>query len=196
MKNAHWFVRVAVAASLVSVLGSAHAAAPPPGIPQPKILVIDRQAILLRSSAGQAILQQARNYSQQAENELKGQASALRAQGQQLQQQLAILSADVKAKKMRDFEAQRASLEQKAQQKQGLIQGGVFQARQQLGDALGPILKGIMTERGANMLLDRNAVIFSTVDIDVTQIAIQRLNQKLSNVKVNLVPLPAGVQPQ
>jgi len=53
-----------------------------------------------------------------------------------------------------------------------------------------------MAERGANMLIDRNAVVMSTVDIDVTQTAIQRLNQKLPQVKVNLTPLPPGMQPQ
>ena len=63
-------------------------------------------------------------------------------------------------------------------------------------NALGPILKGIMLERGANMLLDRNAVILSTVDVDVTQTAIQRLNQKMPTVKVNLTPLPPGVRMQ
>lgn len=39
----------------------------------------------------------------------------------------------------------------------------------------------------------------STVDIDITQTAIQRLNQKLPNVKVNLTPPPPGMvqqQPQ
>jgi hypothetical protein len=53
-----------------------------------------------------------------------------------------------------------------------------------------------MMERGANMLLDRNAVIFSTLDVDVTQLAIQRLNQKLSTVKFAPAALPPGVQAQ
>jgi Skp family chaperone for outer membrane proteins len=169
---------------------------PPQGVPQPKILVIDRKAILQRSAVGQSIGKQAQAYLLQARSQLQGQAAALKAQGQTLQQQLAILSAEVKAKKIRDLESQQASLQQKWQQKQGLVEGGVFQAQTQMEGALGPILKGIMLERGANMLLDRNAVIFSTVDVDVTQTVIQRLNQKMPTLKVNLVPLPPGVQQQ
>jgi hypothetical protein len=49
-----------------------------------------------------------------------------------------------------------------------------------------------MTERGANLLLDRNAVVLGTVDVDVTGVAIARLNQKLPAVKVVLAPLPPG----
>ena len=70
------------------------------------------------------------------------------------------------------------------------------QARQSVEQALGPILQGIMVERGANMLVDRNAVVLSTVDVDITATAIQRLNQKMPNIKVNLQPLPPGVSPQ
>jgi Skp family chaperone for outer membrane proteins len=195
-----WFAVAAFAIALMGPGDSAMAAAPgsPPvqAVPQPKILVIDRKAILERSAVGQSIGQQAQTYWQQAQVQLKGEAGALKAQGQALQQQLAILAADVKAKKLRDFEAQQNAFQQKVQQKQSMIQGGVLQAQTQMENALGPILKGIMLERGANMLLDRNAVIFSTVDVDVTLTAIQRLNQKMPTVKVNLAPLPPGVRMQ
>jgi outer membrane protein len=67
-----------------------------------------------------------------------------------------------------------------------------LKARQQVEQALGPILQAIMTERGANLLLDRNAVVLGTVDVDVTGVAIARLNQKLPAVKVVLTPLPPG----
>lgn len=202
MKYASQIVRATVVAGALALSATALAPAvyganaPAPGIPQPKILVIDRAAILRGSLVGQSIVKQVQGFTTQAENDLKGQGAALRAQGQALQQQIAILAPDVKARKIKDFEAQQQALQAKAQQKQSLIQGGFFQARQQVEQALGPILQGIMAERGANMLIDRNAVVMSTVDIDVTQTAIQRLNQKLPNVKVNLVPLPPGMQAQ
>jgi outer membrane protein len=190
----------ALAFAFGGVTQPAWAAGPPnppaQGVPQPKILVIDRKAILQRSAVGQSIGKQAQAYLLQARSQLQGQAAALKVQGQTLQQQLAILSAEVKAKKIHDLESQQASLQQKWQQKQGLVEGGVLQAQTQMEGALGPILKGIMLERGANMLLDRNAVIFSTVDVDVTQTVIQRLNQKMPTLKVNLVPLPPGVAQQ
>ncbi len=180
----------------VALIGPQIASAAPPaptGTPNPKILVIDRAAILRGSVVGQNIMKQVQSLTATAEKALKGQDAALRQEGAALQQQLAILSPSVKEAKIKAFQAKQAALQQNVQTQQGLIQGGVLKARQQVEQALGPILQAIMTERGANLLLDRNAVVLGTVDVDVTKVAIDRLNQKLPAVKVVLTPLPPGV---
>ena len=189
---------LAVVGSLVfaAIAPSGAAAAPGGGTPAPKILVIDRATILRASKVGQDIVRQVNAYTEQAERDLKGQGTALRQQGEDLKRQLAILSADVKARKIKEFEARQAGLQAIAQKKQGLIQGGFFQARQKVEQALGAILQGIMAERGANLLLDRNAVVLGTVDVDVTGLAVQRLDQKMPAVKVELVPPPPGMPQQ
>lgn len=166
------------------------------GTPAPKILVIDRAAILRASKVGQDIARQVKAYSETAEKEFKGENDSLKREGQALQQQLAILAPDVKEKKIKAFQSKEAAFQQKVQDRQSKIQGGVLQARQAVEKALGPILQGIMSERGANLLMDRNAIVLGTVDIDVTGVAIDRLNKKIPTVKVNLVPLPPGVQAQ
>jgi Skp family chaperone for outer membrane proteins len=175
----------------------AQAAGPQPPVaqaPNPKILVIDRTIILRASKAGQDIVRQVNGYTEQLERDFKGQGAALRAQYQQLQQQMAILSSDVKARKVKDFEGRKNALQAQAQKRQTLIQGGFFKARQQMEQTLGPILQGIMKERGANLLLDRSAVVLGTdASIDITGIAVQRLNQKMPSVKVELVPPPPGM---
>ena len=200
MIDASRFARtLAVAALLALAPVQAFAATPPPpaptGTPNPKILVIDRAAILRGSVVGQNIMKQVQALTTSAENMLKGQDTALRQEGATLQQQLAILSPSVKAAKIKAFQAKQAALQQNVQTQQGLIQGGVIKARQQVEQALGPILQAIMIERGANLLLDRNAVVLGTVDVDVTKVAIARLNQKLPAVKVVLTPLPPGAAP-
>lgn len=166
--------------------------APTAGTPAPVILVIDRNAILRASKVGQNIVQQVQGYTQAAEKEFKNTAQQLRGQEQQLQQQVAILAPDVKAKKIRAFQAQQQAFQQKVQTRQAQIQGGVIQARQQVEAALGPILQSLMQERHANLLLDRNAIVLGTVNIDITAAAVQRLDQKMPTVKVQLVnPSPA-----
>jgi outer membrane protein len=120
----------------------------------------------------------------------------LQKDGAAFQRQAAILSNDVKSRKLKELEARRAGLQAQAQKKQNLIQGGFIKARQQVEQALGPILQGIMAERGANLLLDRNAVVLGTVDVDITGLAVQRLNQKMPSLKVELVPPPPGMQQQ
>lgn len=201
MKN---LTRAALAALLVAGLSAAPTiaqtppkppAAPAKPTPVPKILVIDRAAILRGSAVGQNIMKQVQALTIAAENGLKAKDAALRKEGQALQQQLAILAPAAKKAKIAAFEAKQRALQGEVQRQQGLIQGGVLKARQQVETALGPVLQKIMQERGANLLLDRNAVVLGTVDVDVTMLAIQRLNQVLPTVKVVLTPLPAGAAP-
>ena len=197
---------IMIAAGLATALamGPAMAQAPAAGnkphgpatgqVPAPKIIVIDRQAILRASKVGQDIVRQVNAYTTQAENEFRAQNEALQRESAALQQQVAILAPDVRAQKVKAFQAKEAAFKQKVEARQSLIQGGVLKARQQVEAALGPILQGIMQERGANLLLDRGAVVLGMVDIDVTQLAVQRLDQKLPTVKVQLVAAPAGMQ--
>jgi Skp family chaperone for outer membrane proteins len=190
-------VRAILSAAAIGTLmtSAALAQGKPPAPPAGgglRILVLNRDAILQGSKVGQDIIRQVNVYTQQARSQFQGQEQSLQGEGRALQQQVAILSADAKRQKVAGFEAKERGLQQQVQVRQNQIQGGVFQARQQVEKALGPILQGIMQERGAALLLDRQVVLLSTVDVDITGIAIQRLNQKISTVKVNLVALPQG----
>ncbi len=186
-----------IAASVYSAPAMAQQKPATASAPVPKILVINREAILRFSKVGQDIAKQVNGYTQGAEKEFKSQGEQLRKDGQALQQQLAILAPDVKAKKIADFQKRERGLQTKVETRQQQIQGGVLKAREQIETALGPIVQGIMAERGANLLLDRSAIVWGTGDLDITQTAIQRLDQKMSTVKVALVSPPAqGQQPQ
>ncbi|HTT84402.1 MAG TPA: OmpH family outer membrane protein [Rhizomicrobium sp.] len=198
MKRSKLVIRAALAAAGLAVaLGAAHAQAPAPnkphlavpgtaGTPAIKILVVDRQAILRLSKVGQSIVRQVNALTASAESEFKAEKESLQKEEQTLAQQGAILAPDIRAQKQKAFENKVTAFQKKVQDRQNMIQGGVMNARQQVEAALGPILQGILTERGANLLLDRQEVVLATVDIDVTKLTIQRLDQKLPAVKVTL----------
>jgi outer membrane protein len=158
----------------------------------PRIIVIDRNFILQRSSAGQDMLAQAQNLSKQAETQFKAEETQLATEANQLQQQLAILSPDVRDQKEKDFTNKQQAFQGRVAQRQAEIQAGFTKAAHQVEVALEPILKGLMTERGANMVFDRTAVILSSADVDVTPVAVQRLDKALPHVKVELVAAPAA----
>ena len=179
-----------ILAAALLVLG--FTAAAQAAVPQPKILVIDRNAILQFSKVGQDISRQMQALSTQARNDLDGRARALQNEGQTLQQQVAILSADQKAAKVRAFEAKQKALQADAQKREQQVQAAFLQARTAVEKALGPIIQQVVQQRGANMLLDKSAVVFATDgSYDVTPDAINRLNQSLSSYKVSLSGAPA-----
>jgi Skp family chaperone for outer membrane proteins len=172
-------------AILFAALGQATLADPPPqGAPVGKILVVDRNAVLSHSNVGQGIMKQVQGMADQARAGLKAREDALRKEYAQLQQQLPILAAGVKAAKVKAFEAKQTALQNDIQKQQLLIQGGLYNAREQVIAALKPVLHKIMLERGANLIVDRATLADAAPQLDITGLAIQRLNQALPSVKV------------
>lgn len=171
---------------------------PPPQQMQPKILLLDRQAILRLSKVGQDVARQVQTYADQAKGDIAGEQKALQAEAQQLQQQVAILAPDVKAKRIQAFEAKQAGMQATAQKKEQAIQGGFLKAQQTIAQALEPILQNIMQQRGANLILEKNAVVYASPQavqaFDITQASIEQLNQKLPSLKVTLAPPPGPGQ--
>jgi outer membrane protein len=171
-------------------------AANPPPPPQLKILLIDRAAILRFSKAGQDVARQIEAYATQAKAEIAGEQKALQAEAQKLQQDVAILAPDAKAKKVAEFDAKQAAMQANAQKKEEMIQGGTMKAQQAIAQTLEPILQALMQQRGANIILDKNAVVYASPQavaaFDITAPAIQQLNQKLPSVKVELVAPPSA----
>lgn len=185
---------LALVLALAGFATSAVAATP---VPQPRIVVIDRAAIMQFSKAGQDIAKQIQTYAAQAKTDLTAQGRALQTEGRALQQQVAILAPDIKAKRVAAFQAKEQALQGAAQKKDEQLKAGLFAARQQMEKALGPILQTIVKERGANLVLDKQAVVFATAGgFDITGDAINRLNQQLPTIKVNLnaPPPPAPKQ--
>ena len=164
-----------------------------PQVAAPKILVIDSTALLTRSKVGMDVARQIKALSDQVKGDLGAQAKNLQAQEQALSQQVAILAPDVKNQKIKDFQAKEANLQAEAGKKQQMLEYSNFVATQQIGAAMEPIVKQLMQERGANLVLDRKAVLSASDNsFDITQAAIDRLNQKISTLKVTLAGPPAG----
>jgi outer membrane protein len=176
-------------------LAAGPAAPPPAALPAPKILVINRGQLLQFSKVGQDIGRQVQALANQAKADMAAQSRALQAEGAALQQQIAILAPDAKQKKVDAFQAKEQALQAQAQRKEAQIQGGVDAAQRTVAAALEPILSNLMQQRGANMILDKSAVVFANSSaFDVTQAAIDQLNQKMSSIKVTL-GAPAAAPP-
>lgn len=195
------FARTVVVSGVFLLVGSlfqsALAAGPATGAaPVARVLMVDLRRVMASSKVGQDIQRQVADLKKQAQSQLEGEGKALQTERASLEQQAAILAADVKARKIKEFDAKAAAFQKKLQQRSGLIQGGVLKAQSQVEQALGPILQGIMQERRATILLDRSAVLLAPNAIDVTEVVVQRLDMKMSTVKVELTPMTQSAAPQ
>jgi outer membrane protein len=176
--------------------GALGAPATPPsgGTPAARILLVDIRRVVAESKVGHDMQRQVETLNNQVAGELKNEKASLQKEQMELQQQSAILAADVKARRVKEFETKVAAFQEKVQKRGGLIQGGVMKAQAQIEQALGPVLQGIMRERGATLLVDRSAILLAPNAIDMTAVAIQRLDTKMSTVKVELTAPPAGAK--
>lgn len=173
-------------------LGSAPALAAPP--PQPKVVVLDRVAILQFSKVGRSIAQQLQALNVQTKANFDSQQKSLVAEGQALRQQVAIMAADQRQKKEDAFNAKVRAIEETAQRRAAQIQQAGQVAQAAVAQNLGPIVEQLVKERGANMVLDKQAVVFSSSnEFNITSEAISRLDAKMSNYKVVLgAPMPTA----
>lgn len=195
----------ALSASLVTVLASAFmisaSSAQPAAAPRPAaapaaaaapakkagpavILFVDRGAIVRNSTVGKDMFKQVEALAKKMETDYKPENDKLQADIQALQAQFQVLAPDAREAKRKELEGRRQAFQKKIQDRQAEIQNGMNKARQQLEASLGPILEQMMVERSANLLLDRGMVVLGSVDLDVTQVAIQRLDRALPKITV------------
>jgi Skp family chaperone for outer membrane proteins len=178
---------LALAALLAPMVAVAASAAPPAPPPSPRIVVFDERALMEYSKAGQDIQRQVRTFAQQVQNEKAATQKSLQAEEQQLQQQVAILAPDVRAKKVQAFQQKADGAQAALQRRAQMIDAGVQEAQGQMSKVLGPILQQVMKERGANLVVLKQAVLMAgSGAFDITGDVINRLNAKLPAVKVSL----------
>jgi len=151
----------------------------------PHILVIDRTALIQTSKLGQNMRGQLMAYSQKMQSELGPESQALEKEDQALES--AKLAADVRAKKSQELQAKQAAFQQKVRDRQTLIQGGQIAARKFFMGQVDETVHAIMTERGADVVLEKSTVVASMNGADITKDVIDRLDKKTPSFKVPLV---------
>jgi outer membrane protein len=154
-------------------------------VPDPVMLVVDKAAILQMSKAGQDIGRQVQTYAQTVRAQLEPQARALRAEADSIRGQASSLSAEDREKRVAAFESKQQAFQQIAAQKDAAVKQAVAKAQGVLSQKMGPILKQIMQERHANLIVDKQAVVFgSDSTLDVSPEAVKRLDAAISTVPV------------
>ncbi|HEY5346862.1 MAG TPA: OmpH family outer membrane protein [Rhizomicrobium sp.] len=151
------------------------------GVSQPLIAVIDHDAILVHSKMGQDITRQIEAYADQVRKKLTAQRQAIVNEGATLQKQAPSLAPDVRQKRAAALDAEQRAFQEDLQRGDAQIKSALQQANATMAKALGPILEQIVKEHGANMLLDKRAVVESAGGtLDITNEAISRLDAKMT----------------
>lgn len=160
--------------------------------PNAKILIVDFDRVSRESLVGQDISAQMESNRVDLESHAREIQQQLGAEQQELQQQRSIVSDEAFQQRLQQFQ-------QRAQQQQSQLQTLTQQARQAMQQAnlevqraLRPIVRQVMEEKGANVVLDKALVSQHASGLDVTTEVIERLNEAMSDYDVNLPDIPSG----
>lgn len=188
-----FFIKTAialVALAVSSLPGLALAQAAGGKVPPAIIAVIDSQRVNREAAALKNARQQLEQFRFNFQSEIAKEEEKLRAEEQEIARQRSVLSPEAFEQRRQAFQAKVIELQKRIQERSQSLEKMLNGVREQVTIQVIEILKGLATERGFNMVLDRAQVqIFIGDSIDITPEVLKRLDQRLPTVKVNL---PAG----
>ena len=149
-----------------------------------KIVVLDMKFVLNNSKAGKGAqdylkktLAQKQKKFQEMEKSLKKEESDLLAKKTIIEKEEYQKKTDALRKKVIDYQSQRrASLDKIAVQR--------TEARQKLLEKIDPILNNYIKENGIIMVLDKKNILGGNVELDITNIIIEKLNKELPSLNL------------
>ena len=158
-----------------------------PGPAIPGVCVYFNQRLLAQSTVGQAVQTRMEQLAQEVQGELAPYATNIQSEITRLQNGGAAVSdADRQALQARIQEAQ-----QLEQTREAELRYTLGEQRRLISEAVEPILVAVYQERGCGILLDRESVFIVNPAMDITDVAIQRLNAALPSLSFNRLPVPA-----
>lgn len=184
------FTRAMVAAAaLPAALGLAAASAT-------EVLVLNSDRVLAESAAGTQIRERIEEIATEMQGEVEEQGAPVQERWQEFQERTSGMSAESLQEQPEVLEEGR-ELQREIQELAGLEQ--VFarelaatrvQALRPVREALDGVLEAVVEERGADILIERSALIFASEDVNITDLVIERLDEALPEVEVERVRIP------
>jgi outer membrane protein len=171
-----------------------------PASAQTNVLIMNEERIVAESQVGQHIATRMQAIRAEMDAELQALLTPIQEESDRLNAETASLTPEaIQARP--DLMQRIQTLNAQAQQAEALrqrlaqeLQATQRQAMRPVLEALQAVLQEVVAERGAQILIDRSAVVYADPSIDVSDSVIERLNQRLPTTAVNRVRLPQSEQ--
>tara|TARA_B100001063_G_C16654376_1_gene497658 strand:- start:240 stop:779 length:540 start_codon:yes stop_codon:yes gene_type:complete len=154
--------------------------------PNTSIGIIDINKVLTESKAAIDATKQIEKIQKKSEEEVKKEDELILEEREKLIDQQSVMAPEAFEVKVGDFEKKVQSFQIKRQEKLRKLDQMVQTARAQILEEVKPIINDYASELGITVILEKNAVILSADDMDMTDQVIKILNKKLPKIKVEL----------
>lgn len=154
--------------------------------PNTSVGIIDINKVLTESKAAIDATKQIEIIQKKSEEESKEEDEKLIKEREKLIEQQSVMAPEAFEVKVADFEKKVQTYQFERQDKLKKLDQMVQLTRAKILDAVKPIINEYATEIGITVILEKNAVILSADDMDITNEVVKRLNKNLPSVKVKL----------
>lgn len=166
-------------------------------LPATVVAVVDLQRVTSECTACRTAQSQLNSQQQAAQTRVTTLQQQLQAEGQPLQREIEALGSKpapaALTQRVEAFRVKDQNASQEIQRLQQNLQSVALNVRRQLLERLDTLYPGIMTARGANLLVEKGNTLASSAQLDVTADVLAALNRALPAVSVT--PLPQQQQP-
>lgn len=173
--------------ALVGTLGAGTAlgqdVVPPPS---PVIAVVDVQVVLRQAAAAASIRQQIDDYSVEFQGKIDEEKMKLEAESRELQEQRTLLSAEAFAQRRQNLQRDQGDLQEYVKTVRNVLSEAMKQARQTMEAALIEEINAMAEEHGVNLILNRRQALYASAALDLTDVALRRLDARLSEVPIDI----------
>ena len=153
--------------------------------PDTNIGVVDLNYILSESDAAVDAAKQIEDIAKQIEDEIKNTDQTLIDEQNELIESQQIMAPAAFDEKRKEYENKVQNYNVTRQEKLMSIDRIVSESRNEVLNALKPILEEISNDMGITVLLEKNSVLLNAENMDITEEALKVLNKKLPSIKVS-----------
>lgn len=154
--------------------------------PVMSIAVVDIQIILRDSKAMKAVRDQIEVQRKKFQAEITDKEKKLRASGQTLDQQRAVLSPEAFGKKQRELQAKVVEVQEQVQSRRRQLDQAFSAAAATFQDTLVKLVEGVAKEQGYNLVFSKGQIVYVTSKFDITTVTLKRLDKELPTLKVQV----------
>lgn len=160
------------------------------------VCMLSRGAVLSQSKVGQAANSRLRELAQNARQDMQKQQGPLQKDIKRFRQNADSMSDSARKNKQQELQQRMRQSQQKARQLRQRVRLTRNEATQKIGRTLDPLIGNIYKQHDCGILLDRDNVLGGNPKNDLTNQAINALDNKMTTISFDLAPLPKGQQGQ
>ena len=150
------------------------------------VLIVKLQYVVSQSKSGVSLRKQSEALNKEVIDLRDDVSKDLQAKGQKLEEEKTLLAPEVFQERVNALQTEAESKQQELQTKVQKIQEAIQRASASIDSVMSPILTEIVNEKGAKILLDRQAILFGDPKLDISAEVVKRLNKRLPDIKVTI----------